>query len=359
MELCELRLTNLRNVVSAEISLGPGVSEFVGCNGAGKTSILESVYMLSHGRSFRSVKRESLIRFGEQSLEVFAVISGQGVHRRLGLSRRRGDWAARLDGADVGSLAELLRESAVVCFEPGSHALISGAAEERRHFVDWALFHVEPTYLEVTRRHRRALSQRNALLRQGGRDEDLDIWDAELEKTATSLAGWRGGYLALLEPMIGEIGAVLVPELGTPALKYTRGWPAELALIDALVERRSRDRERGHTSVGPHRADWRISFSAAPEREHLSRGQEKLAALVCLLAQAQLFQLQRGEWPVICLDDLASELDSTHQRAVSRWLDSVDAQVLITGTVALPIDPQRRRNHTLFHVEQGCVTTLL
>lgn len=359
MELCELRLANLRNVVNAEIMLGPGVSEFVGANGAGKTSILESVYMLSHGRSFRSVKRESLIRFGEQSLEVFAVISAEGMHRRLGLSRRRGDWAARLDGAEIGSLTELLREIAVVCFEPGSHALISGAAEERRHFVDWALFHVEPSYVEVTRRYRRALNQRNALLRQGGRDEDLDIWDAELERTATSLAGWRGDYLAVLGPLAMEIGAVLAPELGTPELRYSRGWSAESTLIDALADRRPRDRERAHTSVGPHRADWRISFAAAPEREHLSRGQEKLAALVCLLAQARLFRDQRGEWPLICLDDLASELDSDHQQAVACWLDSVEAQVLITGTIPLPADFMRRRNHAVFHVEQGGVTRLL
>lgn len=359
MELCELRLANLRNVVDAEISLGAGVIEFVGANGAGKTSVLEAVYMLSHGRSFRSVKRDSLIRFGEQSLEVFAVISAEGMHRRLGLSRRRGDWAARLDGVEISSLAELLREIAVVCFEPGSHALISGAAEERRHFVDWALFHVEPTYVEVARRYRRALSQRNALLRQGGRDEDLDIWDAELARAASSLAQWRGDYLALLCPLVAEIGAALASELGAPELRYSRGWAAELALIDALAERRSRDRERGHTSVGPHRADWRISFEAAPEREHLSRGQEKLAALVCLLAQARLFHEQRGEWPVICLDDLASELDSSHQQGVACWLDSIEAQVLITGTAPMPTEFMRRRNHTVFHVEQGGVTRLL
>ena len=359
MELCELRLTNLRNVAGAEITLGPGLSEFVGANGAGKTSILEAVYMLSHGRSFRAVKRESLIRFGEHSLEVFAVIAADGFQRRLGLSRRRGDWAARLDGAEVGSLTELLRQVAVVCFEPGSHALISGAAEERRHFVDWALFHVEPTYVEVARRYRRALSQRNALLRQGGRDEDLDVWDVELEKTATALGGWRGDYLEQLAPYIAEIGAALVPELGAPLLRYNRGWATELPLSDALAERRARDRERMHTGVGPHRADWRLTFAAAPEREHLSRGQEKLAALVCLLAQARLFREQRGEWPVICLDDLASELDNSHQNALACWLDAVDAQVLITGTVALPNEFTHSRNHALFHVEQGRVTRLL
>ena len=91
----------------------------------------------------------------------------------------------------------------------------------------------------------------------------------------------------------------------------------------------------------------------------MSRGQEKLAALVCLLAQARLFREQRGEWPVICLDDLASELDSSHQNALACWLDAVDAQVLITGTVALPNEFTHSRNHALFHVEQGRVTRLL
>jgi len=359
MELRELRLTNVRNVVGAEIALAPGVSEFVGSNGAGKTSILESVYMLSHGRSFRSVKRESLIRFGEQSLEVFAVIETRGMHRRVGLSRRRGDWEARLDGIEIGTLAELLREVAVVCFEPGSHALISGPAEERRHFVDWALFHVEPSYVDVARRYRRALSQRNALLRQGGTDHDLDLWDRELEKTATVIGKWRDDYLALLGPTIDQLAAALAPELGTPEVSYSRGWNAERTLSNALLERRTRDRERAHTSVGPHRADWRVTFAAAPEREHLSRGQEKLAALICLLAQAQLFKRQLGKWPVVCLDDLASELDSQHQRSVLMWLDSIEAQILITGTAALPPNKLRNRNHTLFHVEQGRVSTLL
>ena len=158
---------------------------------------------------------------------------------------------------------------------------------------------------------------------------------------------------------MAELADGFVPELGRPTLNYQRGWTTGLTLIDALVQRRDRDRDRGHTSVGPHRGDWRISFVAAPEREHLSRGQEKLSALVCLLAQAELFYRQTAEWPVICLDDLASELDAGHQTRVLEWLDGIEAQVLITGTATLPVPTQRRRFHTMFHVEQGMVTTLL
>lgn len=356
MQILELRLANVRNVESAELVPAPGISEFVGENGAGKTSLLESVFMLSHGRSFRSVKRESLIRFGAESLEVFARLRGAAGERRLGLSRRRGDWAARVDGREVVSLAELLGEIAVVCFEPGSHALISGASEERRHFVDWALFHVEPEYMEVARRYRRALKQRNTLLRSGRLATELDSWDAELARSGVQLDIWRDRYLRELLPELQQLCLLLLPELGAPDLRYLRGWPVELDLVDALRERRGRDLERGHTSTGPHRADWKIGFELAPEREHLSRGQEKLCALAFLLSQAALFSRQRGEWPVLCLDDLASELDAGHQRRVLTWLLQTGAQVMITGTAALDRSGFEAASYQMFHVERGRVT---
>lgn len=359
MQLAKLRLANVRNVASADISLDGGVNEFVGVNGAGKTTVLEAAYMLSHGRSFRAVKRESLIRFGDESLSVFAEVTRRGGTRRLGLSRRKGNWAARLDGQEVSTLAELLREVAVVCFEPGSHSLISGGAEERRRFIDWALFHVEHGYVDVATRYRRALKQRNALLRRGGSDSELDVWDTELVKAAQKLDEWRAAYVEKLSPVVSCLADEFIPELGMPSLNYQRGWGQGAELHETLNDRRSRDRELGHTSAGPHRADWRLTFARAPEREHLSRGQEKLTALVCLLAQGRLFNDQVGDWPIVCLDDLASELDLDHQRRVLAWLDGIEAQVLITGTAALPALDYPRRRRTMFHVEQGTVTTLL
>jgi DNA replication and repair protein RecF len=124
-----------------------------------------------------------------------------------------------------------------------------------------------------------------------------------------------------------------------------------------LREQRGRDLARGHTTLGAHRADWSVGFEHAPLREHLSRGQEKLAALACVLAQAALYARQRGDWPVVCLDDLASELDQVHQAAVVAQLREAGAQVLLTGTElpgALQGIPAR-----LFHVEQGLISRLL
>mgnify|MGYP006207275865 FL=1 len=121
---------------------------------------------------------------------------------------------------------------------------------------------------------------------------------------------------------------------------------------------RDRDRAAGYTTVGPHRADWRIDYSALPQRETLSRGQAKLTALACLLAQAQDFARRRGEWPIVALDDLASELDRHHQRRTLERLLASGAQVFITGTEPPAGLAGTGVAPTLFHVEHGAVQRL-
>lgn len=359
MKFERLRVQGLRCLTDVAVELGEGVHVFVGPNGAGKTSVLEAVYLLSHGRSFRSGAREALTQRGSSSLTVFAEMRGTGnIQRRLGLGREGTRWEARLDGEDV-PLGSLVQACAVVCFEPGSHALIAGAAEERRRFLDWGVFHVEQGFLGAWRRYQRALKQRNALLRAGspGPDELYVPWERELGEMAAVIDDYRQKYLDRLLPMLKSSAGSLLPELGPIALRYRRGWPAEAGLAEVLSEQRSRDLARGHTTAGSHRADWSLAFEQAPLREHLSRGQEKLTALTCLLAQAELHAECQGEWPVVCLDDLASELDLAHQGAVVERLAAVGAQVLVTGTEC-PF-PMQSRAHRMFHVEQGQIRPLL
>ncbi|MGN2253312.1 DNA replication/repair protein RecF [Frateuria sp. GZRe12] len=359
MKFERLRIQGLRCLTDVSVELGEGIHLFVGPNGAGKTSVLEAAYLLSHGRSFRSGAREALTQRGAPSLAVFAEILGSdGLPRRLGLGRESARWEARLDGGDV-PLGLLVQACAVVCFEPGSHALIAGAADERRRFLDWGVFHVEQDFLGAWRRYQRALKQRNALLRVGtpGPDALYAPWERELGDMAAIIDGYRQKYLERLLPMLRIVAGSLLPELGHVALRYRRGWTEDVGLADVLAEQRGRDLARGHTTAGVHRADWSLSFEHAPLREHLSRGQEKLTALTCLLAQAELHADYRGDWPVVCLDDLASELDLAHQAAVVERLAAVGAQVLVTGTEC-PASLQSRACR-MFHVEQGQIRPLL
>ena len=359
MRFEQLRIRGLRCLSDISIALDPAINLFVGANGAGKTSVLEAAFLLSHARSFRSGAREALLQRGTPQLSVFAELRHADERTcRLGLGRDGVRWEAKVDGESV-TIGQLVHECAVVCFEPGSHALIAGAAEERRRYLDWGVFHVEHDFLSSWRRYQRALKQRNSLLRSTtvSADELFAPWEAELAQCAHQIDRQRRVYLDLLRPKLLASIAGLLPELGQLDLRYRRGWSEDQDLAQQLREQRGRDLARGHTTLGAHRADWSIAFEQAPLREHLSRGQEKLTALACMLAQAELYAEHRGEWPVVCLDDLASELDQAHQAAVVTQLTTANAQVLLTGTEipqALQTLPSR-----VFHVEQGKLTRLL
>jgi DNA replication and repair protein RecF len=157
VRLEQLRIRGLRCLTDVEIELDPGINVFVGANGAGKTSVLEAAFLLSHARSFRSGAKEALLARGELRLSIFAELRHADERVcRLGLGRIGARWEAKADGANV-AIGQLVRECAVVCFEPGSHALIAGAAEERRRYLDWGVLHVEHDFLSGWRRDQRAL----------------------------------------------------------------------------------------------------------------------------------------------------------------------------------------------------------
>lgn len=359
MRLEQLRIQGLRCLSDASLSLSPGINSLVGANGVGKSSVLEAAFLLSHARSFRSGARDALLARGATRLSVYAELRHADERLlRLGLGREGARWEARIDGEPRG-VGELIAECAVTCFEPGSHALIAGAADERRRFLDWGVFHVEHGFLASWRRYQRALKQRNSLLRAGTEPGSLLYapWENELVGLAERLDSHRRVYLDQLGATLRAEMAALLPELGAVELRYRRGWSEEQALVELLARQRGRDLARGHTAQGPHRADWSLAFEHAPQREHLSRGQEKLVALGCLLAQARLYAAQHGDWPIVCLDDLASELDEAHQRAVIGRLAAGEAQVLVTGT-ELP-QGLRELPHRMFHVEQGQWVPLL
>ncbi len=356
MQVRRLRVHNLRCLQEVELAPGPGLNLLVGDNGAGKTSVLEALHLMAYGRSFRGRVRDGLIRTGAEAVEVFVEWAERASPRirRSGLRHAGQSWEGRLDGEAVDQLNSLCAAFVVVSYEPGSPALVTGPAEGRRRYLDWGLFHVEPDFFPIWRRYSRALKQRNALLKQGGADRLLDSWDHELAETGEQLGVRRRRYLDRLQDSLSPTIARLAPALGDGVLGYLPGWRAEdCSLADALLISRDRDRLQGYTSVGPHRADWRLDLAGMPNREPLSRGQAKLAALSCLMAQAADYAGHSGgDWPVMVFDDLASELDPDHRgRVLNHLLDS-GAQVFISGTEP---PPGPLADAAVFHVKHGKV----
>jgi DNA replication and repair protein RecF len=352
--LTELTVLNLRCIEQAELSLHPGRNLIWGSNGSGKTSLLEAMFLLGRGRSFRTRNSERLIRHGQERLVAFGRTEA-GAHDERGLShaigievQRRDGTRARVDGANVDSLADLSRLFPVQIIDPGVHKLIEEGARRRRRWLDWAVFHVEPQFGDWWVRYGRAVRQRNAALRQPASTQP---WDIEVVTLGERISDARRAVLEQLLPHWREVAVGLDCPAGE--LQYFRGWGAHHSLAEALEASRVRDEARGLTQVGPHRADVLIRASGKLAREVLSRGQQKLMAVALTLAQLRLLKAVSETTPTLLLDDPAAELDSEHLAHFVSQIAPVGCQLVITSlqpeTVAFGA-PDR-----VFHVERGRV----
>jgi DNA replication and repair protein RecF len=346
-----LKINNLRNIESLSIAADPCLNLFHGDNGAGKTSILEALVVLAKGRSFRSPSIKALIGPHDNHLRVVSdCVSDEQTSHRLGLERSANSWKGRLDGEDVSRFSDLGRHLPLVVMEPDSHELISGAPERRRRYLDWGVFHVEPTYLDTWRRYDRALRQRNAALRRRHEDS-LDALDPQLVQLGERLDRERHRQADSAASRIKALLPELSPELETIELSYQRGWKGD-SLEEALSQSRARDMERGSTGPGPHRGDLYVSTDSGPARERLSRGECKALSAGLLMAQAQLL-VEKGGGPALLLDDLASELDPEHRDRVLNMALGMGLQTWVTGTEKTILEGINPNSARVFHVEHG------
>ncbi|HYB63625.1 MAG TPA: DNA replication and repair protein RecF, partial [Steroidobacteraceae bacterium] len=273
MSLSELTVTNLRCIEHAQLELPAGPTLIWGGNGSGKTSLLEAMFLLGRGRSFRTRNTDRLITRGKDHLRVVGRVSAQAdASTVIGLELAGEGVIARIGGRPAGSLAELSRAFPVQAIEPGVHRLVEEGGYGRRRWVDWAVFHVEPGFVDTWVRYTRALKQRNAALKADA--AQASVWDRELARLGELIAESRGRVLEQLEPYWKEAVAALS---GLPVeLHYLRGWAHDHSLQEALIASRARDEMRHLTHAGPHRADVAVRLYGRPAREVLSRGQQKL-----------------------------------------------------------------------------------
>ena len=355
MILSELTIRDVRCIEQAELSLHPGRNLIWGGNGSGKTSLLEAIFLLGRGRSFRTRNSERLVRHGTDRLVVFgrtesSGLGGSGLIHAAGVEvHRREGTRARIDGAAVGSLADLSRVFPVQVIDPEIHKLIEEGGRRRRRWLDWAVFHVEPQFADWWVRFARALRQRNASLRARG--SATKPWDSEVAALGERISEARRSALEQMSMFWREVTAGL--DCPQAELQYFRGWGAQHSLAEALEATRERDDARGLTHAGPHRADVVIRVDGKLAREVLSRGQQKLMAVALTLAQLRLLKSVSGTTPTLLLDDPAAELDSDHLGNFVSQIAPLGCQLVITSlrpeTAAFGA-PDR-----MFHVERGRV----
>jgi DNA replication and repair protein RecF len=353
MYIKNLRIENFRNLKDVGIKPHPQLNFFFGVNGAGKTSLLEALVVLSRGKSFKTAQAEELVGEETGAFRIFLESEHSGQIHRLGLERSGRQWKARKDGEDLSLLSVLTRHLPLVLMEPNSHLLISGAPDGRRRFLDWGVFHVEPGYLAVWQRYSRILKQRNAALRDR-QARVLDSLDEVFARSGEQLNAQRIAYFERLRALFLEwTTSDWATELSGLGLEYTPGWNG-VSLHEALGRARKRDLERGASSMGPHRADIRLTQDERAIRTLLSRGEQKSFAAMLLLTQARLLSSQ-GELPLVLLDDLASEFDQRHFAITLENALACAGQVWVTGTAP----PAYAGDRKMFHVERGAVQEMV
>jgi len=354
MRVKSLNINNLRNIASTQIDLDPCLNCFTGDNGAGKTSVLEALAVLSKGRSFRSGQISSLIGpEGEHFQVVGSIESQSGEIHRLGMERGVDYWSARHSGEDVTQISELTRLLPYVLLEPSSHTLVSGPPDGRRKYLDWGVFHVEHEFLSLWRRYNRVLKQRNAALRQSN-ILVVESLDPQFTQLGESLHKARNVHALALDEMLQQKLPVFNQTLKGISLSYRKGWAGE-SLAEAVKLANPRDLERGTTGPGPHKADLYLSLDGASAKERLSRGEQKAMTAAMIMAQAQLIS-ETGERPLLMLDDLSSELDEEHLARVLKEGLELEAQIWLTGTDLSTAIAACESSYTMFHVEQGRVS---
>jgi DNA replication and repair protein RecF len=307
---------------------------------------------LGRGKSFRGATTTNLVRHGEREFVLFGRVDDGGRTSSVGVRNSAGGLEVRIDGAGGGGAAELAAALPLQIIDPNVHDLVAGAPEQRRRYVDWIAFHVEPGYLSSWRRFRRALKQRNAALKSGQAAAAIRGWNAELVELSAEVDAGRRLALEVANDALEEAGFDL---LGSEVrFEYRQGWKDGTELLHALETGLERDLQQGSTQAGPHRADLRLIYDERQARKLVSRGQQKLLACAMILAASETAQTALERPLLLLLDDPAAELDEESLARLMARVANLGSQVIATS-----LQPQETifgGQGAMFHVERGVLT---
>ena len=353
MQLSHLKIRDFRNLVDIEFEPCSGVNLIYGLNASGKTSLLESIYYLSHLRSFRTPYLSDLINHHASRLQLLAKATDQLNNRiPIGIERSKDTLEVRANQKPIQRVADITAIFPVLAIHPDSYRLITGSPGERRAYIDWGVFHVEQGFFEAWQRHKKALSQRNAALRSGQKPSYCKLWDKELDQAAQHIDAKREKYIQDLYPYYLNLIQQFFADQHVK-LEYRRGWKNEESLRTVLEQTFDRDLKRGMTQAGPHRADLYIQVDGKSAQTGISRGQQKVLVALLKLAQVQQFSQSAARHCILLYDDLAAELDIEHRKQILSVLKSMPIQLFLSAIEPDQIDLQEWTDVRMFHVEQG------
>ncbi len=340
MYIKNLVLKNFRNYAGEKLEFSRGLNVLFGKNAQGKTNCAEAVFYLCTGTSPRTRREKQLIRHGEDFADISCLCEGRYGEVEISARITESGREVRVNGNKITRNADLMGNVFAVFFSPQELRLIQDGPDERRRFLNVSISQLSRPYYVALSRYNKILEQRNNLLKNRDLDlvyDTLPVWDAQLCKYAAIVAKSRTDYAARLSPLAAEAHAYLTDGqeqlVVSPEKKY-KGDEQELEkrLFDELSNNYDRDIRLGYTASGPHRDDLDITINGVDAKNFASQGQTRTAALSIKLAEVNVFKDACGEYPVLILDDVMSELDLPRRKKLVGRTDGL--QTIITCTHA-------------------------
>jgi DNA replication and repair protein RecF len=335
MYIKEIELKNFRNYEEIKLSFHEKVNFFVGDNAQGKTNLIEGIYISSFGRSFRPGKDNEMVKFGEKFCRAKTVAIREDDEKIVDIVIGENEKGIKVNGVKIKKIAELLENIFVVVFSPEDLKIIKDSPEKRRSFMDREISQLRPSYYSDLSFYRRALMQRNALLKErNATQEDFDVWNRELVSHGTKIIKKRKEFVEKINIISNKTHESITNKKESLEVIYDSSIPHEENVSESFLEKlekgQKKDILRGNTENGPHKDDLKIKVNGIDIRKYGSQGQQRTAALSLKLAELTLIKEETGENAILLLDDVLSELDGERQNYLINSLQ--DTQLFITAT---------------------------
>ena len=365
MIIKEINLLNYRNYEKLDLELNDRFNVIYGNNAQGKTNILESLFLCATGRSHRTTKERELVKFDQKGYDVNISLEKKDIDVRLEYRFLDGKKFIRVNEIGIDKLNQLIGNLVVVLFSPEDVILLKEDPAGRRRFLDIAISQVKPSYFHKLQQYKKVLANRNALLKQLKIDnssyDTLSIWNKSLVEIGSEIVFERIKFIKRLEDIINPKHLYLTNNKENVTIRYkdklylnNENSLVEIAntFLERLQSKVKEDLYKTYTSIGPHRDDFEIELNGINVKNYGSQGQQRTIMLSLKLAEIDIIKESIGEYPILLLDDFASELDRQRHEKFIKSLDSM--QTFITSTNK-DIIKGIQNNVKYFYVENGCV----
>ncbi len=356
MYINKIKLTNFRNYEEQEIQLGPNINIFYGDNAQGKTNIIESIFLCSIGKSFRTNKESELIKFNKEISSVYIEYekSDRDGKIKIDLNNKKSIYT---NGIKIKKLSELLGNINTVIFTPDDINILKDGPQKRRRFLDIMIGQLRPNYIHILNMYNKTLEQRNNYLKQikenSKTEEMLDIWDEKLAEYGEKIYIYRNEFIEKIKNKINKIHKNITNEKEEIKVEYISNCSQKVEYIELLKSRRKLDIIKGFTTKGIHRDDFFVYINNQLVNVYGSQGQNRTVVLSLKISELQVIYDEIGEYPILLLDDFMSELDEKRRK---NFLENIEnTQVIITCTDKINID---NLDYNIYNVKSGNIEKL-